>query len=282
MTDPRKHSTPLVDSEKEPDDPPFHITDWMPFREALYHVAQVVGSPARAAEELRLGIASGVIEAVDLRVFRWGDRAQYNLPGAEQSGVEVGPLPLSPVHKAHWGRVIRKALANENRLITPGEENLEDLADEFVRLETSNGVTLDEEDFKARADFWGRLIRIARANEHGVLLTPGGQEIFIIRPVPYLCRADVERTWPTELPNLQRKSPAKRPKGVGVKLWRVNCIVLDLRRGGHRDLKQPVLLEEVNKVLAIELASLAKIETTSLATVKSAIAWLRNEDLIDH
>ena len=117
--------------------------------------------------------------------------------------------------------------------ITPGEENLEDLADEFVRLETSNGVTLDEEDFKARADFWGRLIRIARANEHGVLLTPGGQEIFIIRPVPYLCRADVERTWPTELPNLQRKSPAKRPKGVGVKLWRVNCIVLDLRRGGH-------------------------------------------------
>jgi hypothetical protein len=299
MTDPRKHSTPLVDSEKEPDGLPFHITDWMPFREALYHVAQVVGSPARAAEELRRGIASGVIEAIDLRVFRWGNRAQYNLSGPEQSGIEVGPLPLSPVHKAHWGRVIRKALANENRLITPGEEDLEDLADEFVRLETSNGVTLDEEDFKARADFWGRLIRIARANEHGVLLTPGGQEIFIIRPVPYLCRADVERTWPTELPskrpesaaaggepranvNLQRKLPAKRPKGVGVKLWRVICIVLDLRRGGHRDSKQPVLLEEVNKVLAIESASLAKIETTSLATVKNAIAWLRNEDLIDH
>jgi hypothetical protein len=182
MTEPRRHSTPLVDPEKEPDDSPFHITDWMPFRDALEDVAQVVGSGAKAAEELRQGIASGVIEAIDLRIFRWGDRAKYDLPGPEQSGVEVAPLPLSPVHKAHWGRLIRKALANEGRLITPGEEDLEDLADEFVRLQTSDGVTLDEEDFKARADLWGRLIRIARADEYGVLLTPGGQEIFHIRP----------------------------------------------------------------------------------------------------
>ena len=211
-----------------------------------------------------------MIEAVDLKSFSLGGPGAVQFAARPRLGRRGRAAAVIPVHKAHWGRVIRKALANENRLITPGEENLEDLADEFVRLETSNGVTLDGEDFKARADFWGRLIRIARANEHGVLLTPGGQEIFIIRPVPYLCRADVERTWPTELPskrpesaaaggepranvNLHRKSPAKRPKGVGVKLWRVICIVLDLRRGGHRDSKQPVLLEEVNKVLAMRL-----------------------------
>jgi hypothetical protein len=77
--------------------------------------------------------------------------------------------------------------------------------------------------------------------------------------------------------------PAKRPnKGVGVKLWRAIWIVLDLRRGEHRNSKQPVLLEEVNKVLAIESASLAKIETTSLGTVKNAIAWLREKGFIDH
>jgi hypothetical protein len=298
MTEPRKHSTPLVDSEKEPDDSLFHITDWMPFHEALDHVAQVVGRRARAAEELRQGIASGVIEAIDLRIFRWGYRAEYDLPGPEESGVEVGPLPLSPVHKAHWGRLIREALANEGRLRTPGEEDLEALAEEFVRLERSDGVTLDEEGFKARADYWGRLIRTARANERGVLLTPGGQEIFMIRRAPYLRRADVERTWPTELPskrpeggaaggepranvNLRRKLPAKRPKGVGVKLWRAIGIVLDLRRGEHRDSKQPALLEEVNKVLARASAGLAQTETTSLGTVKNAIAWLRKKRFID-
>ena len=299
MTEPRKHSTLLVDLRREPDYSPFHITDWMPFNEALVHVAQVVGSLARAAEELRQDIASGVIEAIDLRIFRWGARAEYNLPGPEQSGVEVGPLPLSPVHKTRWGRLIREALANEGRLITVGEDDLEDLAEEFVRLETSDGETLDEEDFKARADRWGRLICTARANERGDLLTPGGQDIFMIRPAPYLRRADVERMLPTQLPskrpegaaawgesrakvNLQRLLPAKRPKGVGVKLWRAICIVRDLRRGEHRDSKQPVLLEEVNKVLAIESASLAKIETTSLGTVKNAIAWLREKGFIDH
>ena len=70
--------------------------------------------------------------------------------------------------------------------------------------------------------------------------------------------------------------------GVGVKLWRAIRIVLELRRGEHRDSKQPVLLEEVNKVLAIESASLANIETTSLGTVKNAIAWLHKEGYIDH
>jgi hypothetical protein len=76
--------------------------------------------------------------------------------------------------------------------------------------------------------------------------------------------------------------PAKRPKGVGVKLWRVIRIVLDLRRGEHRDSKQPALLDAVNKILAIESASLANIETTSLGTVKKAIAWLRENGFIDH
>jgi hypothetical protein len=41
-------------------------------------------------------------------------------------------------------------------------------------------------------------------------------------------------------------------------------------------------LEEVNKVLAVESASLANIETTSLGTVKNAIAWLRENRFIDH
>ena len=142
MTDPRKHSTPLVELREGAGRPPvpYHRLDAIS-RGAIPRRASR-WQPGKSRGGAETGIASGVIEAVDLRVFRWGDRAQYNLPGAEPSGVEVGPLPLSPVHKAHWGRVIRKALANENRLITPGEENLEDLADEFVRLETSNGVIL--------------------------------------------------------------------------------------------------------------------------------------------
>jgi hypothetical protein len=82
--------------------------------------------------------------------------------------------------------------------------------------------------------------------------------------------------------NLQRRLPAKRPKDVGVKRWRAICIVLDLRRGEHRDSKQPVLLEEVNKVLARASEGLAKTEKPSLGTVKNAIAWLRKKGFIDH
>ena len=90
-----------------------------------------------------------------------------------------------------------------------------------------------------------------------------------------------ETVEPAKQAPLPAALPAKRPEGVGVKLWRAICIVLDLRGGEHRDSKQSVLLEEVNKVLAIESASLAKTETTSLGTVKNAIAWVRKNGFID-
>jgi hypothetical protein len=43
---------------------------------------------------------------------------------------------------------------------------------------------------------------------------------------------------PAKQAPLAEALPAKRPKGVGVKLWRVIRIVLDLRRREHRDSKQ--------------------------------------------
>ena len=83
-----------------------------------------------------------MIEAVDLRVFRGGTGRSTICRAPSRRASRSGRCRY-PRFTRPTGAAIRKALANENRLITPGEENLEDLADEFVRLETSNGVTLD-------------------------------------------------------------------------------------------------------------------------------------------
>jgi hypothetical protein len=80
----------------------------------------------------------------------------------------------------------------------------------------------------------------------------------------------------------QRKLPAKPPKGFGYKGWRVVHITLNLRRGTHRLLKQTVLLEEVNKVLALESADPKTPETASKTLLKDALMYLREKRLIDH
>jgi hypothetical protein len=277
MTRAKNHSTPTARIADEPDDAPFHfhITDWTPWREeALGRVAQAVGHLDRAAEALRHGVLAGEIEAIDLRVFCWGDREEYNLPGAEQRGVEIGPLPLSPAHKAKWGRIIRAARANNGRLITAGEEDLEGLADEFVRLETffhdPDRETVDDDTFQARADFWRRLLSTARGNERGDLLTPGGQDIFMIRPRPHLRRADVERLLPlTDWPaaNATPSNPVSAPSKDAM-LLDVMRAVLDLCGKGFRG-AEPAMLKAIAK-------SPYNINT-SHSTLKRAKAALRAE-----
>ena len=105
-----------------------------------------------------------------------------------EQGVEIDPLPLSLAHKAKWRRIIRAARANNGYLTWPDGE---DAVDEFGRL-----GAIDDETVKARAASWRRLIGAACVNGGGDLLTPTGQDIFMIRARPHLRRRDVHRLWP--------------------------------------------------------------------------------------
>ena len=91
-------------------------------------------------------------------------------------------------HKAKWRRIIRAARANNGYLTWPDGE---DAVDEFGRL-----GAIDDETVKARAASWRRLIGAACVNGGWDLLTPTGQDIFMIRDRPHLRRRDVHRLWP--------------------------------------------------------------------------------------
>jgi hypothetical protein len=291
-------------AESEP--PQSTWDDWMPLEAASAHIQQVVGGHQLATEDLRLRLASGDVEAHERRVIPGGGIEVIPLTPedfkvSDALSDDPGPFLRFPFR----GRDIFLRRADVYRIwpiagvwmplsvalwhiqqVVGGHQ----LATEDLRLRLASGdveaherrvipgggievIPLTPEDFKvsdALSDDLGPFLRFPFR----------GRDIF-------LRRADVNRIWPMRLaepasPPHQPPSnqlPTKRPKGVGPRAWLVAREVDALMREGGKGSKW-VDLDDLLNTIRERIGAKDK-NVLSERTLDTALAYLRNRDLID-
>jgi hypothetical protein len=304
MAKARKRTT-IADSEP----PQSTWDDWMPLEAASAYIQQVVGGHQLATEDLRLRLASGDVEAQERRLIPGGGIEVIPLTPEDFKvrdalSDDLGPFLRSfpfrghdiflrradvyriwPIAGVAW-MPLSVALPHIQQVVGGHQ-----LATEDLRLRLASGdveaherrvipgggievIPLMPEDFKvsdALSDDLGPLLRSFPFRGHDI----------------FLRRADVNRIWPMRLAELaspphqppSNQLPTKRPKGVGPRAWLVAREVDALMREGGKDSKW-VDLDDLLNTIRERIGAKDK-NVLSERTLDTALAYLRNRDLID-
>jgi hypothetical protein len=284
----------------------------MPLEAASAHIQQVVGGEQLAAEDLRLRLVSGDVEA-QRRLVTPGEGIEtipltpesFKGPGAlsEDLGLVIRSSPFHghnifvrrgdvyriwPTAGADWMPVSAAFLHIQQ--VVGGEQ----LAEEDLRLRLVSAdveaqcrlvtpgkgidlISLTPEDFKGPD---GLLFsRVPLLDYHIGFLSrveslPFHGHNFFVR------RADVYRVWPiagsAEKPPAEQPSkqlPTSRPEGIGQKVWLAVREVWEVWAGGYRWPDREALLRKVRGTIGDD--------GLSPRTLDKALAYLRHARLID-
>jgi hypothetical protein len=276
----------------------------MPHSAASAHIEQVVGDGLIAAEDLRLRLLSGDVEAQQRRVT----------PGA---GIEIIPLtpesfevsdalsddlgPFSRSFPLHGHNIFLRC-ADVYRLWPIGGDDWmpHSAASAHIEQVVGDGL-LAAEDLRLRllsGDVEAQDRRVTPgAGTEIIPLTPEdlkGRYVLSFSGIPrllgqniFLRRADVYRAWPMRLaepasPQDEQRSkrlPTARPKGLGPRAWLVAREVDALIREGGKG-SNWIDLNDLLQTIRERIGAKDK-SVPSRRTLDTALAFLRERGLID-